>query len=52
MIEQLADRIEAISNDLLDAYPTNAPADLMAGFALPLPLTVISEMMGVPPADR
>ena len=26
--------------------------DLIADFALPLPLTVISEMMGVPPADR
>ncbi len=27
-------------------------ADLVAGFALPLPVTVISELLGVPAGDR
>lgn len=52
MIAQMAGRIEAISSDLLDQAETQHPADLVTGLALPLPLTVISEMMGVPPQDR
>jgi cytochrome P450 len=52
MIAQMAGRIETISNELLDACSERSPADLMTGFALPLPLTVISEMMGVPAEDR
>jgi cytochrome P450 PksS len=51
-VEQMAGRIEAISHDLLDALAGQPVVDLVAGFAMPLPLTVISEMMGVPPADR
>ena len=51
-VEQMAARIEAISHELLDALAGQPVVDLIAGFALPLPLTVISDMMGVPPADR
>ncbi len=51
-VEQIAARIEAISHELLNALAGQPVVDLVAGFAMPLPLTVISEMMGVPPADR
>ncbi len=52
MIAQMAGRIEEISNNLLDRAEQDHPADLVSGFALPLPLTVISDMMGVPEEDR
>ena len=48
MIRQLDDKIVVIANDLLDHAAAKEQVDLMADFALPLPLTVISEMMGVP----
>jgi cytochrome P450 len=52
MIRRLEPRIEAISHELLDAVANQGVVDLIAAFALPLPLTVISEMMGVPEEDR
>lgn len=44
--------VEATANRLLDALPANATVDLLERFALPLPLTVICELLGVPAADR
>jgi cytochrome P450 len=52
MIQQMESRIEQISHDLLDKAESKSKIDLIADFALPLPLTVISELMGVPEADR
>jgi cytochrome P450 len=51
-VAEMAGRVEQISSDLLDQAEKQRPADMLTGFALPLPLTVISEMMGVPPEDR
>lgn len=52
-VDGLKASIERIVARLLDgAARGRQPVDLMAEFALPLPLTVISEMMGVPEADR
>jgi cytochrome P450 PksS len=51
-IQALAARIEAIVDELLDAAGRKRQVDLLADFALPLPLIVISEMLGVPPKDR
>ncbi|MEV4218880.1 cytochrome P450 [Nonomuraea sp. NPDC049725] len=50
MIRRLRPRIEAITAGLLDALPDEA--DLMSAFAYPLPVMVISEMLGVPPEDH
>ncbi|MFI9532326.1 cytochrome P450 [Nocardia fusca] len=47
----LQPRIEAITADLLDvlaAAPAGEIVDLREGFAYPLPIRVISELMGVP----
>lgn len=52
MIMQLESQIETISHKLLDQAAKKQTVDLIADFALPLPMTVISEMMGVPPQDR
>lgn len=43
---------DAIIERLLDDAARRGEVDLMSAFALPLPLTIISEMMGVPQEDR
>ena len=50
-IEQLKPRIQRIANELLDAMANKTQVDLIDSFALPLPITVICELLGVP-ADR
>jgi cytochrome P450 len=52
MIEQLRPRIQQITDELIDAIETKGEMDLIADFAFPLPITVISEMLGIPQADR
>ncbi|HEX6553113.1 MAG TPA: cytochrome P450 [Ktedonobacteraceae bacterium] len=52
MIEQLRPRIQQIADELLDAVPGQGRMDLIADFAFPLPITVISEMLGIPAKDR
>lgn len=52
MIQQMQGRIEVITDELLCEITKKPVADLIADFALPLPLTVISDMMGVPHKDR
>lgn len=52
MIEQLHPRIQQITDDLLDAVQGRGEMDLVNDFAYPLPITVISEMLGIPVADR
>ncbi len=52
MIEQLRPRIQQIADELLDTAQVQGRMDLIADFAFPLPITVISEMLGIPIADR
>lgn len=56
MIQNMEAKIETVSQRLLDEMGRKAsagmPADIMADFALPLPLTIISEMLGIPERDR
>lgn len=52
-VEELAGRIEAIAKELIDELAAGGEeADLIAGFAYPLPVTAIAELLGLPPADR
>ncbi|MFJ6727139.1 cytochrome P450 [Streptomyces sp. NPDC091281] len=51
-VEALRPRIERITADLLDAMLPRGTADLVDAFAYPLPLTVISELLGIPEPDR
>ncbi|MFF2963969.1 cytochrome P450 [Streptomyces sp. NPDC057963] len=52
-VEQLKPRTEAIARGLLDTIADGGgPADLVEQFCLPLPVTVICELLGVPAARR
>ena len=51
-IERMRPRIQAIADELIDAIAPRGRADLVAEFALPLPLTVISELLGIPREER
>ncbi|MCX5215076.1 cytochrome P450 [Kitasatospora sp. NBC_00240] len=51
-IEALRPRIQQIADQLLDAVPEDGRTDLVGGFALPLPMTVICELLGIPAADQ
>jgi len=44
-------RIQAIADELIDAVEGNGKMDLIADFAGPFPMRVISEIVGVPPQD-
>ena len=54
LIESLRPRIEAIAEELLDQILISGQTsvELMSAFAYPLPINVISEMLGVPQQDR
>ncbi|WP_232667659.1 cytochrome P450 [Pseudonocardia sp. TRM90224] len=52
-IEAFRSRIQAITDELLDAMvERGSPGDLVADLVVPLPAIVISELLGVPAADR
>jgi cytochrome P450 len=53
-VEALRPRIQAITDDLLDRLEGagTGPVDLVEGFAFPLPIIVICELLGVPAGDR
>ena len=51
-VEALRPRVAGIVSQLIDAMAGQPrPADLVAGFSLPLPAQVICEMLGVPATD-
>jgi cytochrome P450 len=52
LVEHLRDRIENVCNELLDELARNGRMDLMSGYALPLPLTIIAELLGIPDDRR
>jgi len=52
-VAALVPRIEEIADELIAAIPTHTgPVDLLSAFAFPLPITVISELLGIPATDR
>ena len=51
-VRDLGPRIDAIAAELIEtASASGEPVDLIAALASPLPVTVISELLGVPSAD-
>jgi cytochrome P450 len=56
LIERLRGRIEALCEELLDAMERKVErkgrAELVGDYALPLPATVIAELLGVPAEDH
>jgi cytochrome P450 len=52
LIEQMRERVQTLANELLDAVTRKAEMDLIREYALPLPMTIITEILGVPTQDR
>jgi cytochrome P450 len=51
-VERLRPRAEQICADLLAGMAGRAEVDLLEAFAVPLPIRMICELLGVPAADR
>ena len=52
LIERLRGRIEAICRELLDVMEREGRTELVRDYALPLPATVIAELLGIPAKDQ
>jgi cytochrome P450 len=51
-VENLAPRVQAITDELLDQVADRGEFDLVRDLAYPLPVIVISELLGVPAEER
>lgn len=51
-VENLRGWIAGLADELLDAADPDEPWDVLAGLGHPLPSLVISELLGIPTADR
>jgi cytochrome P450 len=50
MIERLRPRIQEIADELIHRVSAAGEMELVSAFAFPLPMTVIAELLGVPPS--
>ncbi|MEX0344052.1 MAG: cytochrome P450 [Rhizobiaceae bacterium] len=50
-IERLRPQIELLANELIDAFQPAGSVDLLPAFATPVPITIITSMMGLPNED-
>jgi cytochrome P450 len=50
-INALEPEIRRFANELIDSFAARGEVELVSEFSLPLPMTVIATMLGVPPAD-
>ncbi len=51
-IEQMRDRLQALTEELLAAERKRGHLDLIHDYALPIPITIIAEMLGVPKKNQ
>ena len=52
LIGQMQDRVHGLAHELIDRVQKNGQMDLVHDFALQLPMTIISEMLGIDERDR
>jgi cytochrome P450 len=52
LVVKMLKRIQTLTDELLDAMEGKRHFDLIRDYALPLPTTIIAEMLGVPVGDR
>jgi cytochrome P450 len=52
LVEQMRSRTQTIADELLDRVGWVGEMDLISDFALPLPMTIITEILGVPSKDH
>jgi cytochrome P450 len=51
-VRAMEPKVRAVANELVDAFVGDGEVDLVRQFAVPLPLTVLAEVLGVDAADR
>ena len=52
LVERMRERVASLTGELLNAALRRGSFDLIRDYALPIPMTIISEMLGVPAGDR
>ncbi len=52
LVERMRARVQTLADELLDVVARKGEMDLINDYALPLPMTIITEIMGVPTSDR
>ncbi|MGI8835669.1 MAG: cytochrome P450 family protein [Pyrinomonadaceae bacterium] len=52
LMGQMRDRIQSLADELLESVAHKGQMDLINDYALPLPMTIITEILGVPSRDR
>jgi cytochrome P450 len=52
VVEAMHGRVQAVCDELLDAARPHGRMDLVRDYALPVPLTIISDLLGIPADDR
>lgn len=52
VVERLRGRVQSACDELLESAAARGRMELIADFALPLPLTIITDLLGVPKQDR
>ncbi|MEU8898447.1 cytochrome P450 [Nocardia sp. NPDC048505] len=51
-VARLRDRVESVTEELLEELPSGGSADLITAFAAQVPIAIISEMLGFPREDK
>lgn len=52
LVDKMRTRVQALADELLDLVGPRSEIDLIKDYALPLPMTIITEILGVPTKDR
>lgn len=52
VVEEMEPRVRAIANELLDKVEPQGHMELIHDYALPLPIIVIAELLGIPAQDQ
>jgi cytochrome P450 len=52
LVERMRERVQTLADELLDGVARRGAMDLIDDYALPLPMTIITEILGVPTEDR
>jgi cytochrome P450 PksS len=52
LIDKMRTRVQSLADELLERVAQKGEMDLIRDYALPLPLTLITEILGVPTSDR
>src|SRR5205814_2321757 len=51
-LEELRSQIESVADQLLHGFRNRGGFDLVSDFAMPIPTTVIAQMLGIPTSER